>query len=199
MKNGRNHKLETKGYMRSFRKITSLIVAIIAFSLVSVSAQSYSRGARQTPKTMEQQIFKKLNGMLHYGVFDHIAFEVNGGTVTLTGKVISLGAKSEATRTVRDIPGVASVVNNIEELPPSRSDDDIRRQLVRTLANTGGVSRYLQGPRPSVRLVVDRGHVTLEGYVANRGDYNTMNILANGVSGVFSVQNNLIVDNDPSD
>jgi osmotically-inducible protein OsmY len=49
---------------------------------------------------------------------------------------------------------------------------------------------------PSVRLIVDRGNVSLEGYVANRGDYNTMNVLAHGVPGVFSVTNNLVIDND---
>jgi osmotically-inducible protein OsmY len=49
------------------------------------------------------------------------------------------------------------------------------------------------GNNPSVRIIVDRGHVELEGYVANRGDYNLLNILANGVPGVFSVNNKLVV------
>ncbi|MBC7899371.1 MAG: BON domain-containing protein, partial [Saprospiraceae bacterium] len=64
-----------------------------------------------------------------------------------------------------------------------------------TLTNRGGLYRYLNNVNPSVRLIVDRGHVTLEGYVANRGDYNLMNILAN-VSGVFSVTNNLVIEKD---
>ena len=51
----------------------------------------------------------------------------------------------------------------------------------------------MQEPNPSIRIIVENGNVTLEGYVSNKGDYNLANILANGVSGVFSVKNNLVV------
>lgn len=64
---------------------------------------------------------------------------------------------------------------------------------MRTLA-AKGLFRYLQEPNPSVRLIVDGGRVEIEGFVANRGDYNLMNILVNGVSDVFSVTNNLMVE-----
>jgi len=94
------------------------------------------------------------------------------------------------------VPGVRNVINNIEILPVGSFDESIRFNLYRTLANSGGLSRYLWTVNPSVRLIVDRGHVSLEGFVASRGDYNTMNILAHGVPGVFSVTNNLIVDNE---
>jgi osmotically-inducible protein OsmY len=85
-------------------------------------------------------------------------------------------------------------VNNIEILPLGSFDDSIRVRLYQTLSRSGGLSRYLWPNNPSVRLIVDGGHVSLEGFVSNRGDYNTMNILAHGVSGVFSVSNNLIID-----
>jgi osmotically-inducible protein OsmY len=54
----------------------------------------------------------------------------------------------------------------------------------------------LQEPNPSVRIIVDGGRVTLEGYVNNRGTANLMNILANGIPGVFSVTNNLVTNKD---
>ena len=94
---------------------------------------------------------------------------------------------------MEDIAGVTKVINKIEVLPLGSFDESIRRDLYRTLSNSGGLSRYLWTVNPSVRLIVDRGNVTLEGYVSNKGDYNLANILANGVSGVFSVRNNLIV------
>ncbi|HKX82716.1 MAG TPA: BON domain-containing protein, partial [Pyrinomonadaceae bacterium] len=68
------------------------------------------------------------------------------------------------------------------------------RSLYRELSRTANLSRYLWPTNPSVRLIVDRGKIFLEGYVANRGDYNLMNIAANGVSGAFSVTNNLKID-----
>ncbi|HEV8593811.1 MAG TPA: BON domain-containing protein, partial [Pyrinomonadaceae bacterium] len=94
----------------------------------------------------------------------------------------------------KSIPGVARVVNNIEILPVGGFDEGIRRSLYRQLSNTGGLSRYLWTVNPSVRLIVDRGNISLEGYVANKGDYNTMNVVAHGVPGAFSVTNNLKID-----
>jgi hypothetical protein len=180
--------------MRIIKNFLALSIAILAFSFVSVNAQRYEVVPGKQPTTaIERQVFKKVISLPRYGVFDHIAFQVNGGVVTLYGKVASLGTKRDAESVVRRIPGVTEVVNRIEELPPSPMDNQIRYSVLRRLANSAGMWPYLAGPNPQVRIIVDRGHVTLEGYVPNRGTANTMNILANGVSGVFSVTNNLVV------
>ncbi len=178
--------------MKSFRNYTVFLMAIFAFSVVGVSAQTYTN-VRST-QGIERQVFKKILTLPYYGVFDHIAFKIDGSTVTLYGKVNSLGTRKSAERVVAKIPGVQNVVNNIENLPPSSFDNSIRRGLVRDFSRRGGsLYRYLQEPNPSMRLIVDRGHVTLEGYVSNRSDANLANILAHGVNGVFSVKNNLVV------
>ncbi len=179
--------------MNKIRNFIFLSLAILTFSFISVNAQSFS--GNKSARTVEQKVFKEINKLPYYGVFDHIAFSYNGGTITLYGKVANAMNKKGAERSVRDIQGVTNVVNNIEILPPGSFDNSIRRQTLREFANKG-LYRYLSETNPSVRIIVDRGHVTLEGYVANRGDYNLMNILANGVPGTFSVQNNLIVGND---
>lgn len=178
--------------MRSLRNHTVFLMAVLMFSAVAVSAQSYSNS--RSTQSIERQVFKKIIGLPYYGVFDHIAFKVDGGTVTLYGKVNSLGTRKSAENVVERIPGVTNVVNNIENLPPSSFDNSIRRRLVRDFSRRGGsLYRYLQGPNPSMRLIVDRGHVTLEGYVSNKSDTDLANILANGVNGVFSVTNNLVI------
>ena len=176
--------------MKYIKSLLVLAIAILSFSSVDVQAQNRN----VSPRTLEQKVFKEIIKLPYYGVFDHIAFQVNGSTVTLFGKVANARNKKDAERWVEDIEGVRTVVNNIEILPPSGFDNSIRRGILRSFANTGGLYRYLWEPRPSVRIVVDRGHVSLEGYVANRGDYNLMNILANGVPGVFSVKNNLVIE-----
>lgn len=178
------------------KKLSTFILsafAILAFSFVDANAQSFSGAG--SARTLEQRIFKKILGLPRYEVFDHIGYKVNGGTVTLFGKVRNATNRKSAENVVEDIQGVTSVINNIEVLPLGSFDESIRRDLYRTLTNRGGLYRYLNNVNPSVRLIVDRGHVTLEGYVANRGDYNLMNILAN-VSGVFSVTNNLVIEKD---
>lgn len=175
--------------MSKIRNFTLLILAVVAFSFVGANAQSNELSP------LERSVEKKILKLPYYGVFDHISFKVDGDTVTLTGHVANAMNKKSAERSVEDVDGISRVINEIEILPVSGFDSGIRRELYARLSNTGGLSRYLWTVNPSVRLIVERGHVTLEGYVANSGDYNSMNIVANGVSGVFSVKNNLIVDN----
>lgn len=181
--------------MRRFRNFIALTIAIAAVAVAGVSAQSFSGGRVGSEKTIEQQVFKKLLTLPRYGVFDHLTFQVNGSTVVLGGKVISLGTKSSAESVVKRIPGVSQVINNIDELPPSPYDDRIRRQALQTFANKG-LYRYLWEPNPQVRIIVDGGRITLEGYVSNSGDRNLFNVYAHGIAGTFDIQNNLIVGRD---
>ena len=177
--------------MRYIRNLFILAIAILGLSQVQVHAQSVSQG------TLEKKVFKEIIRLPYYGVFDNIAFQVKGDTVFLTGKVVQPTTRKSAERVVDSIEGVNKVVNNIEVLPLSGFDDSIRLRTLRALQTQGGsLYRYFLGANPSVKIIVDNGHVTLEGFVANRGDYNLANILANGVPNVFSVTNNLVVEND---
>lgn len=178
--------------MNLFTRYIALGVAIIAFSFVSLNAQGFS--ASGSTRSIEDQVRKKILMLPRYEIFDAIGYQVNGDTVTLTGKVRNAVNRKDAERSVRKVAGVNQVVNNIEVLPLGGFDDSIRVRLYQTLARSGSLSRYMWENAPSIRLIVDRGHVTLEGVVATRGDYNTMNVLAHGVSGVFSVTNNLVID-----
>ena len=169
-----------------------MAIAVIAFSFVTVNAQSQN----VSQSAIEQKVFKEINKLPRYGLFDHIAFRVDGGTVTLFGKTNSLGTAKSAERVVKKIPGVIEVVNNIEELPPSSYDNQIRRAIVREFVNSSGIYPYISGLRPSVRIIVEHGRVTLEGYVPNKGTSNLMYLLANRVPGTFEVTNHLIVSKD---
>ena len=181
--------------MKAIIKYLFVVVAFIAMAGTAVEAQNFAGGKRITnSRAIEDKVFKEIIKLPYYGVFDHITYQLNDNTVILGGSVISLGTRKSAERVVARIPGVERVVNNIRELPPSPSDNDIRRQLVRGFGQTGALYRYLQGPNPSVRLIVDHGRVAFEGYVANRSDANLMKIVANGIFGVFDVQNHLIVE-----
>ncbi|MEO8074667.1 MAG: BON domain-containing protein [Acidobacteriota bacterium] len=180
-------------FLKSFLILS--VVAILGFSSLNVQARSFSDDGNSSQTPIERKVFKEILTMPYYGLFDNISFKVDGSTVTLYGKVRNAINKSDAENYVKDIKGVTNVVNNIEILPLSSFDDSIRYQLVREFSRSGGAFyRYLQGTNPSVRIIVDNGHVSLEGYVANRSDANLANILANGVPGVFSVDNNLVVE-----
>lgn len=178
--------------MRNIRNLLVMVLALTAFSFVTVNAQSQN----VSQAALEKKVFKEINQLPYYGLFDHIAFKVEGSTVTLYGKTNSLGTRKSAERVVRKIPGVIEVVNNIEELPPSSWDNQIRRGIVREFVNSSGIYPYIAGLRPQVRIIVENGRVTLEGYVPNRGTSNLMYMLANSVPGTFEVTNHLIVGKD---
>jgi hyperosmotically inducible periplasmic protein len=145
----------------------------------------------------EQRIIKEVHHELvmlpYYSVFDNLAYKVQGNTVTLLGQVSRPSLKSDAENVVKKIEGVDSVQNNIEVLPPSPSDDQIRRAVYRAIYGDPQLSKYAWGAVPPIHIIVNGGRVTLEGVVDNETDKNVANIRARGVPGTFEVTNNLQV------
>ncbi len=82
---------------------------------------------------MVKDIRRALVTLPWYGVFDDLAFNVNGGTVTLLGQVVKPVLKDDAEHAVKRVEGVTSVVNNIEVLPVSMMDDQLRRAVYRAI------------------------------------------------------------------
>src|SRR5262249_40279749 len=150
--------------------------------------------ARAPQGDLNQAVRHELLMLPYYSIFDGIGYTVSGSTVTLYGAVRRPVLKSDAEHAVKHISGVTGVINQIRVLPLSSFGDRIRLAEYRAIFNSGSLYRYAMGANPSIHIIVDNGHVTLEGVVANEGDRNLANIRANGVPGVFSVTNNLRVE-----
>jgi hyperosmotically inducible protein len=132
-----------------------------------------------------------------YGVFDNLSYKVDpDGSVTLYGQVARPTLKSDAENVVKRIEGVTKVVNNIEVLPTSMNDDQIRRAVYRAIYGNDVLSQYQMRAVPPIHIIVKNGHVTLEGAVARQMDKQIAGMQSNSVSGVFSVTNNLVVEDD---
>jgi hyperosmotically inducible periplasmic protein len=129
----------------------------------------------------------------YYSVFDNLAFKVDGDHVTLEGQVSNPTLKHDAEGVVKSIEGVSGVTNNIEVLPTSPMDDQLRRALYRAIYGDPTLSKYGWSAMPSIHIIVKNGHVTLEGVVDNETDKNLAGLRANGVPNVFEVKNNLVV------
>jgi hyperosmotically inducible protein len=129
----------------------------------------------------------------YYGVFDSIGFKVEGYNVTLVGQVVRPTIKSDAENAVKHIEGVEKVDNKIEVLPPSPSDDRLRLVHYRTIYGYPALEKYALGVQKPIRIIVNNGHVTLEGVVDNATDKNLAELRAKGVPGIFSVTDNLQV------
>lgn len=129
-----------------------------------------------------------------FTVFDNLAYRVDGGTVTLFGQVRDAIVKDSAEKRVKHLEGVERVDNQIEILPASFNDDRIRRQVARAVFNDARLSAYAIQSVPPIHIIVKHGHVNLEGVVRTQAEKDDAFIRANGVPGVFSVQNNLQVE-----
>jgi hyperosmotically inducible protein len=141
------------------------------------------------------QVRHALLTLPYYGVFDDLAFRVDGSTLTLLGAVTRPTLKDDAERAVKRIEGVTKVNNQIEVLPLSPNDDQIRLATYRAIYGDPALStRYGYRALPSIHIIVKNGHVTLEGVVANKMDKEIAGIRANSVPGVFSVTNDLVVE-----
>jgi len=143
---------------------------------------------------LARQVRHQLIMLPYYGVFDDLAFQINGGIVTLVGSVTRPVLKSDAENAVKRIEGVSQVVNEIKVLPLSPMDGQIRRAAYRAIYGDPALStRYGFRAVPSIHIIVENGHLTLEGVVANAMDKTLCNVRANSVPNVFSVTNNLQV------
>jgi hyperosmotically inducible protein len=167
------------------------------------SAQSNKNSAAQSqalsPASLERiakEVRHELLLLPLYGVFDNLAYQVqNDGTVILQGSVVRPTTKSDAGNAVKRIEGVEKVVNNIDVLPPSPNDDRIRRDVYRSIYGNSVLNQYALRAVPTIHIIVKNGHVTLEGAVARQMDKQIAEVQAKSVPGVFSVTDNLKVDN----
>src|SRR5580658_3430704 len=160
--------------------------SMIAAAILALpgSLFGYSSSAGDGVKTVAEQVGHGLISLAYYSVFDDLSFRVDAGKVTLSGQVTQPVLKEDAERAVRRIPGVQSVVDQIEVLPLSRVDDQIRRGVYYAVYGYRPLERYGLGSQPAIRILVKNGRVTLTGAVANQLDRTLVYQRANSVPGV---------------
>jgi hyperosmotically inducible protein len=173
-------------------KLVVVLVALLWFTALGF-VQDRAQPSARSQERITREVRHKLLMLPYFGVFDYIAFKVDGGTVTLLGAVVRPAIKSDAENSVKRIEGVEKVDNQIEVLPPSPMDDGLRRRLYRTIYGYPGLEKYALGVQKPIRIIVKNGRVTLEGVVDNDSDKNLVGLRANGVPGIFAVTNNLQV------
>jgi hyperosmotically inducible protein len=157
------------------------------------SAQAVNSNTRLEQR-LSSQVRHELNMVPQFTVFDNLSYRVDGSTVTLFGQVRDAIVKDSAEARVKRLEGVERVDNKIEILPASFNDDRIRRQVARAVFNDPRLFNYGIQSVPPIHIIVKNGHVNLEGMVRTQTDKDDAFIRANGVPGVFSVQNNLQVE-----
>ncbi len=180
-------------------KYRLLLLFASLFAVVTVGAAQDAQRDQPSAKSQERitkEVRHELLMLPYFGVFDYIAYKVDGYNITLLGQVVRPSLKSDAENSIKHVEGVEKVDNQIEVLPPSPMDDRLRVRLFRAIYQYPALQKYELGVQKPIRIIVKNGHVTLEGVVDNEADKNLAGLRANGVSGIFSVTNNLHVVKD---
>ncbi len=181
----------------------AFLAAVLALGTTGLAvASSTNQASQQVTSSTNQRIEQRLSGEVRhelnmipqFTIFDNLAYRVDGKTVTLVGQVRDAIVKDSAEARVKHLEGVERVDNQIEILPASFNDDRIRRQVARAVFNDPRLFNYGVQSVPPIHIIVKNGHVNLEGVVRTQTDKDDAFIRANGVSGVFSVENNLQVE-----
>ena len=183
---------------------TFLWIFVLAMSLGLSATSSFaaasmsnhypsSSGPQNSEAWLANQVRHQLVMLPWYTVFDNLQYSVQGNKVILAGQVVRPVLKDDAASVVKHIEGVEEVDNQIEVLPVSSFDDQIRRAELREIYSFPSLQRYGMGTIPGIHIIVNNGHVTLEGMVDNQMDKNLAGLRANSVPNVFSVTNNLRV------
>jgi hyperosmotically inducible protein len=170
-------------------------MTLCGLTVVAQNAQNAQRGepTAKSEERITREVRHELLMLPYFGVFDNIAYKVDGYTVTLLGQVVRPSLKSDAGNVVKRIEGVEKVDNQIEVLPPSGMDDRLRLQLFRAIYRFPPLQKYELGVQKPIRIIVKNGRVSLEGVVDNEADKNLVGLRANTVPGIFGVTNNLQV------
>jgi hyperosmotically inducible periplasmic protein len=182
---------------------TKILMGILALGLaapLAFSQQSSMSSQRDISQRgvarIQEEVRHQLVMLPYLTLFDNLQYKVDdNGTVTLLGAVTNPTLKNDAQNVVKRIEGVERVDNQIEVLPASPMDDQIRRAEYRAIYGSDGFIKYAMESLPPIHIVVKNGHVDLEGMVDNQGDKNLAEIRAKGVPGVFDVKDNLKVEN----
>src|SRR3981081_2824515 len=164
--------------------LPALLLSILAIT----PARAFAGQETKANQNLVREVRHQLLLLPYYSVFDNLAFKVDGDRVTLEGQVTRPTLKSDAEAAVKSIEGVSGVTNNIEVLPPSPMDDQLRRALYRAIYGDPSLSKYSWSSVASIHIIVKNGHVSLEGVVDNETDKNLAGLRANGVPNVFDVK-----------
>lgn len=186
--------------------------------LLQIAAAS-PLAAQKTEADLVEKIRKELATLPYYGCFDFLTFKIEGTTLTLGGYAMRPTLKDDAERVLKGFERISKIENEIEVLPLSPNDDQIRWAVFRAIYRDPFLSRYAPGGGMFMRhrggsffggpferwnvpagtmeplgtfpihIIVKDGNVILVGIVDNKTDSDRANLLANGVSGVFSVKN----------
>lgn len=182
-------------------RLDAKIAAVLAAAMLAPPAFAVTEGWNPLTEgagksRLEALVRRELNRLPYLGVFDHLTFIVAGDTVTLQGQTVRPTLKRDAEEAVKRIEGVRAVNNQVEVLPLSSFDDELRVRAFYAVYGSQALNRYLIQPQLPVHIIVKNGHITLEGVVNSELERQVAYNRVRGLPGSFEVVNRLALDSE---
>jgi hyperosmotically inducible protein len=171
-------------------QVSRIFAAVIV--ILAMGAPAWAQAQRENLQIF-RDVSKQVLQYPRFTIFDNIDATVHDGVVTLSGRVTMPFKSTDIERRVAGIEGVTAVLNEVTVLPVSRFDDELRFRIARSIYGNSNFWGYGAMRNPPVHIIVENGHVTLEGVVNNNIDRVLARSMASTL-GTFSVTNNLKTD-----
>lgn len=169
------------------KRITSMTFALV----LTLTGATYAQERKDLQ--IFNDISTQVNRYTQFTIFDSIDGSVTAGHVVLSGWVTMPYKKTDIERRVARVEGVKSVKNDIQVVPVSQFDDELRFRISRAIYGNSSFWNYAAMANPPIHIVVVHGHVTLTGVVNSHVERVLARSLATGF-GSFDVKNELKTD-----
>ena len=163
-----------------------MTAAVVALLMAGAPASAADSENLQLFRDVQRQVL----GYPHFTIFDSVHANVNDGHVTLVGKVTMPYKKTDLEKRVAKVPAVTSIDNQIEVLPVSQFDNDLRFSIARAIYSNHNFRPYASMVNPPIHIIVEHGRVTLEGVVNSQVDRMLARSIASSFI-AFDVKNKL--------
>ena len=161
-----------------FARITAAVTVVLA---LSAPAWAADRENLQVARDVSKQVLT----YSQFSIFDAVNMQINDGTVMLTGKVTMPYKRTDIEKRIAKLAAVTSIDNQIEVLPVSQFDNQLRFQIARAIYSNHNFRPFASMVNPPIHIIVKNGNVTLEGVVLNKSDATRAFIAANGVGSIL--------------
>jgi osmotically-inducible protein OsmY len=179
-----------------FGKLCAVAAGVLLTANVTFAAQANESDRKDFQ--VAKDIARTVQRYSHFTIFDDVSANVKDGMVTLTGKVTMPYKRDDIEKRIAKVVGVRGVSDQIEVLPVSQFDDELRYRIARSIYNNSNFWNYAIMPNPPIHIVVEHGRVTLTGVVQSEVDRALARSLATQF-GAFSVTNALKTDAEVTD
>lgn len=167
-----------------------MVRRILAAAAVTLALSAPAFAADSDNLQLFRAVQKQVLQYNHFTIFDNVNVQVDNGAVKLTGKVTMPFKMDDIESRVRKVAGVQRVDNQLEVLPVSQFDDELRLGIANAIYSNPAFRSFASMVNPPIHIIVDRGHVTLDGVVLNDVDRAIARSIASGFLS-FSVTNDL--------